>query len=311
MPFFSVVIPLYNKENFIAGTLKSVLAQTFTDFEVIIVNDVSTDNSLGVIDHIVDDRIRIIEHNVNKGLSASRNTGIKNAASDIIAFLDADDLWKPEFLEKMHSLMTLYPEAGIYGSRYEEIYPNNLIIPIPSPQSELINNMGTINFYISNLKKPIFCSSCICIKKGVFYDTGFYDEKITFSEDIDLYIRAAIKYQIAYCNDILASYIIYYQNQMTSNGLRNKVIPDFDKYEVLSVNRPDIKIYLDFHRYIMAKHYKLDGDRSGYNKMTNSISLNSLNYKQIVLLYAPVFILKIIKRFKMVLLKKGLNPTTY
>lgn len=311
MPFFSVVIPLYNKENFIAETLNSVLAQTFTDFEVIVVDDVSTDDSISVVEKIKDERIRIIRHEKNKGLSASRNTGIKNADSEMIAFLDADDLWKEEFLEKIFQLISLYPTAGIFASRYEEEYPDNLTIPIPSPQTKLTDDMGMINFYTENLKKPIFCSSCICIKKHVFADTGFYDEKITFSEDIDLYIRASVKFSIAYCNEVLATYMIYYENQITSNGLHNKTIPDFNKYEPIAAKRKDLKKYLDFHRYIMAKHYKLDANTQGYKKMLKGIDLSSLNYKQIVLLYAPAFILRAIKRIKGLLIKNGLNPTSY
>ena len=310
MPFFTVVIPLYNKESFITNTLKSVLAQTFTDFEVIVVNDCSTDNSLAIALSVKDDRIRFIEHEVNKGLSASRNTGIKEAKSDNIAFLDADDVWKPEFLSKMLMLTQNYPKAGIYSSRYEEVYPNSSI-PIVGPSQHFDNGMGLINFYETNLKKPVFCSSCLCVKKQVFEDTGYYDESITFTEDVDLYIRAAYKYDVAYCNEVLASYMIYFENQMTNVGLKNKIIPDFDKYEHLAENRKDIKIYLDFHRYIMAKHYRLVRDTRNYKKMLRGISLSSLNYKQIILLYAPVFVLRLIKKVKAKLIKKGLNPTTY
>lgn len=305
-PFFSVVIPLYNKQNFIEATLNSVLCQTFTDFEIIIVNDVSTDDSLNVAHSIKDGRIRIINHTVNKGLSASRNTGIKNAAADYIAFLDADDLWEAGFLSSIHKLTQKYPKAGIYASRYKEVYNNDISIDIPP-----VKESGIINLYSVNLKKPILCSSCICIRKDVFENTGYYDETITFSEDIDLYIRAAFKYETAYCNSVLASYMIYDANQITNLGIKNKVIPDFDKYEYLSKERPDIKTYLDFHRYIMAKQYKLSNDSAGFKKMLHGINLKSLNYKQIILLYSPALVLRLIKELKKVLVKKGINPTTY
>lgn len=210
----------------------------------------------------------------------------------------------------MQLLISKYPQAGIFGSRYEEVYPDSQI-PILPPLQNFDNEMGLINFYETNLKKPIFCSSCLCIKKEVFEMTGYYDECITFSEDVDLYIRAAYKYNVAYCNEILASYMIYFENQMTHVGLKNKIIPDFNKYEYLAENRKDIKIYLDFHRYIMAKQYKLAGDVANYKKMLKGISLSSLNYKQIILLYSPVFVLKLIKKVKVKLIKKGINPTSY
>ena len=97
--YFSVVIPLYNKEAYVAKTLNSVLNQTYRNFEVIIVNDCSTDNSLDVVKAARDHRIKIIEHSENKGLSASRNTGINAATHLYIAFLDADDYWDSTYLE--------------------------------------------------------------------------------------------------------------------------------------------------------------------------------------------------------------------
>ena len=111
MPKFSIVIPLYNKENYIAETLQSVIEQTFKDFEIIIVNDCSTDKSLETVSDFKDPRINIINHNINSGLSASRNTGIKNAEANYITFLDADDLWKPTFLEKINFLIENYSDA--------------------------------------------------------------------------------------------------------------------------------------------------------------------------------------------------------
>lgn len=311
MPFFSVIIPLYNKENYITDTLNSVLAQTFTDFEIIVVNDTSTDNSLAAAQTVKDDRIRFIEHPVNKGLSASRNTGIKNASSDYVAFLDADDLWKPQFLEKIFLLINQYPECSIYGTRYEEIYPGNLVLDIGVSLENLHDKMGTINFFTTGLNKPAFCSSCLCLKKEVFSKSGYYDENITFGEDIDFYIRVNYYFKLAYYNESLASYLIYYQNQMTGIGLKNKKIPDFDKYETLTTNRPDIKRYLDFQRYIIAKTYRLDGDITNYKRIKSGISLSSLNYKQRVLLNAPLFIIKLITRFKKKLLQKGVVVNSY
>ena len=96
---------MYNKEKYVAQTLKSVVRQTYQNFEIIVVNDCSTDNSLGVVQAISDSRIKTIEHSENKGLSASRNTGIKAAAHAFIAFLDADDQWDSSFLETISNLI--------------------------------------------------------------------------------------------------------------------------------------------------------------------------------------------------------------
>lgn len=113
---FSVVIPLYNKAHTITRTLSSVLAQSLTDFEVIIVNDGSTDNGTEIIrDFTNDSRIRIIDQK-NQGVSAARNRGVYEAKYKYIAFLDGDDEWMPNFLEKIKEAILKFPEAGMYGS---------------------------------------------------------------------------------------------------------------------------------------------------------------------------------------------------
>ena len=311
-PFFSVIIPLYNKENHIKATLQSVLSQTFTDFEVIIVNDVSTDNSLNLVRQIKDERIQIINHPVNKGLSASRNTGITYAKADMIAFLDADDLWKPRFLESICFLIDAYPDASIFATQYEEFYTGDFIVPIKADRLPVTENqIYLLDFFPVNMGKLIVSFSSICIRRKVFEKIGTFNEAVTFAEDVDFYIRAFYNNQLAYYNKSLASYMIYNSQQMSLAGLKSKVIPDFDSYEYMTLNRPDIKRFLDFYRYVMAKHYKLSGDSVNYSKMLRGIRLDSLNYKQRILLYAPVYILKLIKRLKGTLIKKGINPTSY
>lgn len=95
---YSVVIPLYNKEHYIAGTLRSVLTQTFPDYEVIVVDDGSTDHSLQACKEVRSDKIRVVQQ-ANQGVSAARNKGIELAAGEYICFLDADDTWHPDYLQ--------------------------------------------------------------------------------------------------------------------------------------------------------------------------------------------------------------------
>src|SRR3970040_1764287 len=101
MPFFSVIIPVFNKEKFIEVTLKSVLNQTFIDFEILIINDGSTDNSAQLIKGFDDPRIRYY-YKENSGVSSARNDGIEKTQSNYISFIDADDYWYPDFLEEMY-----------------------------------------------------------------------------------------------------------------------------------------------------------------------------------------------------------------
>jgi len=113
---FSVVIPLYNKAHVIERTLSTVLTQTFKEFEVIIVNDGSTDNGVEKIKNFTNDpRVKIIEQK-NQGVSAARNKGVACSKYDYIAFIDGDDEWLPYFLEKIKEAIDLFPNAGMYGT---------------------------------------------------------------------------------------------------------------------------------------------------------------------------------------------------
>ena len=107
---FSIIIPLYNKAEYIVETIKSVLNQSFTDFEVIIVDDASTDGSLHLAEKIKDSRIRIFTK-ANEGVSAARNFGISKATRPILAFLDADDKWEPDYLKIVLQMIKTYPDA--------------------------------------------------------------------------------------------------------------------------------------------------------------------------------------------------------
>jgi glycosyltransferase involved in cell wall biosynthesis len=112
MPLISIVIPLYNKERFIKETLKSVLNQSIQDYEVIIVDDGSTDNSASIISDINDHRISIFS-NSNNGVSHARNFGISKSNSDLIALMDGDDLWEANHLENLYKLHTSFPGCGL------------------------------------------------------------------------------------------------------------------------------------------------------------------------------------------------------
>ena len=164
-PFISIVIPLYNKEKFIARTLESVLAQTFKNFEVLIVNDGSTDSSVEVAKKYIDDRFRIINQK-NSGVSAARNKGIKLARAKYIAFLDADDTWEPNFLSEIQRLIKKYPQAGLYGTGYRKINELNKIEKIVRLSKKFTSNTSAplsegvgINTGERNSVKSRFCNA--------------------------------------------------------------------------------------------------------------------------------------------------------
>jgi len=310
MPFFSVVIPLYNKENFVLKTIDSVQNQSFNDFEIIIVEDCSTDASWEVVKAINDQRIKIIKHSENKGLSAARNTGIKNATSNYITFIDADDLWHPLFLEEIAHLINKYPDSKLYASNYREIYknfkailPNNNITNLP--EQSVIEN-----YFDLSLAQPLYCHSGFCFKKEVVDKVGYYDESICYAEDIDFNIRANSIYKLAYSKKALVDYFMVSENQITNHVIANKKIPDFDAYEKRWPST-SLKKYLDFMRYSFAKNYKMEGNKKEYLKMKNQINVSNLNWKQALLVQAPSFVLKGINKIKGLILRMNIKISTY
>ena len=311
MARFSVVIPLYNKENYIEKTMLSLLNQTFSDFEVIVVNDCSTDASEEIVKRFDDARIQIIKHSINKGLSASRNTGINKSKAQYVAFLDADDLWKPTFLEKIDFLINEYPSASLFATKYEVLLKDNKIITHDF-KIESFEKHGIItNFFECSLNQSIYYPSCLCVKKSVFEDVGYYDERINYSEDVDFNIRAHTKYKLAYFDSALVTYLLDSENQITHNSLRGKTIPDYDFYEEQFKGRKDVKKYLDFQRYIKAKLFKLAGDKPQYLQLVQKIDVTNLNTTQKILLKSPKFLLQTITKLKLVLRFFGIDISSY
>jgi len=116
----SVIIPVYNGAKYVGEAIQSVLDQTYENFEIIVVNDASTDHSSDVIHSYNDPRIKIISHDVNRGSNVTRNTGVRASSGDNIAYLDQDDLYHPEKLQAHVNLLEANPEVGFsYNSRFE------------------------------------------------------------------------------------------------------------------------------------------------------------------------------------------------
>lgn len=311
MPFFTVILPLYNKEKFVENALKSILNQTFTNYEVLVINDYCTDKSIEKVIPFLSDKINLIHHPENKGLSASRNTGIKNATSNYITFLDADDLWKPTFLETIHRLIINFPEARIFGANYEEVYLSKNYLPHNGSNSLPENFEGYINFFKINVKQGIYNHGSVCFAREVYNKVGNYDNEIKFSNDIDFNIRANYYFKLAYSNTVQMSYFMEVEHQITRNSILHKKIPNYDSYEMWAKDNPDLKKHLDFFRYVLAKKLKRDGDKQDWKKIVKSIDQSNLNWKQKILLKLPQSLLLLVEKKKALLIQKGIKVSTY
>ncbi|WP_300131763.1 glycosyltransferase family 2 protein [uncultured Barnesiella sp.] len=203
----SVVIPLYNKEKQIAHTLQSVLNQTFQDFEVVIVDDGSTDGSVAEVEKLSDSRIRLI-HQKNAGVAAARNRGIEEAKGDLIAFLDADDEWKPEYLATQYHLSQKYPDCNVFACNYEFRNIEGKVTPTIIRKLPFTGEDGILSNYFevaSCSHSPLWTSS-IVVKKQAIQAIGGFPVGIRSGEDLLTWARLAVKGEIAYSKEVEAIY---------------------------------------------------------------------------------------------------------
>lgn len=204
----SIVIPLYNKEKSIASTLQTVLNQTFSDYEIVIVNDGSTDNSVAEVEKVQDSRVRLI-HQQNAGVSVARNRGVEEAKGELIAFLDADDEWKPEYLATQYQLSLKYPECSVFACNYEFRDVEGKVTPTIIHKLSFAEEDGIlINYFeVASCSHPPLWTSAVVVRKSALQAIGGFPVGIKSGEDLLTWARLACKYQIAYSITPLAVFI--------------------------------------------------------------------------------------------------------
>ena len=205
----SVVIPLYNKSPYILRTLESVLNQTYTDFEVVVVDDGSTDGGEKIVESFTDPRIRLVRQ-ANAGVSAARNAGIKAARGEWIAFQDADDQWVPEKLALQMEQIKKKPDIQWISGGFIRVR-NGVTVCYKERFKDKWFEADSI---ISDALVPLaqgyhICTITIMIKREILIDIGGFDENLTSGEDLDLWVRMAVRYPChLYIDKVLAIYNI-------------------------------------------------------------------------------------------------------
>ncbi|WP_353778091.1 glycosyltransferase [Winogradskyella sp. 3972H.M.0a.05] len=293
MPYFSVVIPLYNKELHIQKALDSVLHQSFEDFEVIVVNDGSTDNSETVVKSFKDDRISI--YNVdNGGPSRARNFGVSKATSELIAFLDGDDYWKPHHLEDLKNLYEEFPGCGLYAKAYDReskhYVTKSIYKDIPDN-----NWKGIVNdFFHNSMNNCIAHTSAIMIPKQIFDELNGFNENFDSGEDTDLWIRAALHYPVAFHNKVSSVYRIELTESLTSKSISKWRLFDLNAYKNSEVENKSLKAYLDLNRLSLAFQYKMAGFSKESSELIDAIDNDNISKAQRLLLSFPSWLLKLL-----------------
>jgi glycosyltransferase involved in cell wall biosynthesis len=260
----SVVIPLFNKSNCIGRAIRSIQDQTVPCSEIIIVDDGSTDDGHSVVKRIEDRRIRLFRQ-ANQGPSGARNKGIEEAHGGLVAFLDADDEWKPEFLKTVLHLRIRYPQAGAYATAYE-IQESDGRVWIPSFREIPVAPWEGIipNFFRSALWSSPICSSAVVIPREVLATVGYFKMHSGVGEDIELWARIAMRYPIAFSWRIGAVYHKEAKNRYCETVFTHIFATDCFERAMRSWNipphiLPDVEEFLAHQKIVAASRYTVDG----------------------------------------------------
>ena len=268
---FSVIIPVYNKMAYVRKAIQSVLSQTFADYELVVVDDGSQDDSAKIAAEAIAGHAncRLLSQE-NSGVSVARNNGVKASHGDYLCFLDADDWWEPTFLAEMNELIEEYPEAGIYGANYTIVNETKHKTRVAKIGVEEGFEKGYINYcqaYAKTMYMPLW-TGAVCIPRTVFNETQGFPEGVKLGEDFILWIHIALRHQVAFLNKPLA----YYNQDVeaASRGVGHLHKPDehmlwnlVDLADVEGIN-DDFKNLIDALRvsalmpYYLSKEYRQD-----------------------------------------------------
>lgn len=214
MPSISVIMPCYNHERFVRESVASILQQTIGDLELIVVDDKSNDDSVQVLRNLAikDSRLKLIVHSQNLGASRSRNDGLAAASGDLFAFCDADDLWKPEKLERQIKLLRVHGGCDItycdsqiidsWGLPTGEFFSDQF--PPPSnPSGDLFQFLCTRNFV--NM-------TTVLVRREALGAQVYFDESVRWVEDWWQWIKLSYNHQFVYDPQVLAKYRVHPQS---------------------------------------------------------------------------------------------------
>lgn len=263
---FSVIIPLYNKQDTVVESIQSVLAQTIRDFEIVVVDDGSSDNSAARAESVSDSRISVLRKE-NGGVSAARNYGAERAKGDYICFLDADDLWLPNHLEALRELIATVPEAGLYATSFRQEGTDG------SEYSPNLGNRRIIEFdNVFNIEleqRSVLNTNSICMPQSIFAMSGGFVESERIGEDTSLWYRVAAFHKVAMINVITTVYRMEYSGAISVSGSLNREWSFLRFYEEEVKNSAEIPPekkyaiarFINRYRHSLVRHDLLNGKR--------------------------------------------------
>jgi len=217
--YFSICISLYNKQKYISETINSLLKQSYKNFEIVIVNDGSTDDSAAIVEKLQkqDNRIKLINQE-NKGVSVARNVGVENAKYDYVCLLDADDGWCENYLQIMRDMVVKFPKHKFFSLRHEIVESDGRILyPTVGVEDGFCGEVEDfLKLYATH--DGLVHTSSVCLDKEFFLSLGGFPEGIICGEDTYLWILYGLKTNLIFCNKICTH---YYRDREFSHTARN------------------------------------------------------------------------------------------
>lgn len=303
---FSVIIPAYNAEKFITRSLNSVLNQTYKDFEIIVVNDGSTDKTKEVVGQINDERIKVINKN-NEGVSVARNTGIKNSIGDYICFLDADDEFLPNHLQHLQNLILKYPDWTFFSTAFCMTQIKDSSICIRPQVTHCVQTYKNVVKVMLN-KSELIWTGCICIKKEMFNKYGLFEPGIKLGEDTDMWRRIYVHTGLVYSDNITVK-----RNRDGSEATKRYTrsykadplgrIPVFMEDITISNDvKNSLMIMHEYNKLGVVRSFLLNGEKNIAWKLLKDIDTHKIPVKRRIVTYicflVPSGILRLIIKLK-------------
>lgn len=268
-----VIIPVYNAMAYLPAALASVLEQTFTDFEVLIINDGSSDNIQKWAKSITDRRVKLISQ-ANQGVSVARNTGISKAQGEYIAFLDADDIWEPTKLAKQVEFLDAHPAVGLVSTWVKLVNEQGKFL------SETKLSFKPENIWHQMIEQCLIaCGSVPMVRRSCFETVGLFDPSLKFGEDWEMWTRIAARYDFGLLEECLVSYR-QHDNNISKNF--QEMTPDFQKLiEKMFVSVPAKFLHLKKQAYGRSSLY------IGWKSLESKDYRGAKYYSQQAIAYFP------------------------
>ncbi len=309
-PFFSVAIAVYNKERYILETVESVLAQDFDDFEIVVVDDGSTDRSIDIIKNLRNDRVKIYTQE-NKGASAARNHAIAKCSGRYIALIDADDLWMPHHLSDIKELIQVFPKAQLFATHYEVMYTP--YYKVEANYSVEINKRTTVieDYFAGSMISSLIHTSSVAFTRKSFESVEGFDENMKSGHDTDLWIKLSLKHDLAFHSNLSMTYRNFAENNLSSNKLIAEKSRMLLKYREQEKENQSLEKFMNLNRFAIAIHAKLSRNYEIFQQILPDINQEYLNFKQRLLLKMPSNMLILMKKWQLWLNSKRIYLTAW